>query len=73
MDASRAASAATSASVVYLDCQVSPPALTDCKVVNDDPVDAAAAATALKLAEGMSVPPALAGRGRIVVKLNVTP
>lgn len=59
--------------VVYLGCQVQNTSLSDCKVVNRDPVEPGAAAMALKLASGMSVPQALADRqgDRIVVKLNV--
>ena len=61
--------------VVYLGCQVSLTSLTDCRVVNDGPVDPAAAATALKLSKEMSVPQGMADRtgGHIVVKLNVAP
>ena len=59
---------------VYLGCQVDHAALTDCKVVNDEPVDASVAGQAVKLAEQMSLPPALAAQsGRIVIKLNVKP
>ena len=59
--------------VVYLGCQVRETMLADCKVVNDDPVEPGAAAMALKLALGMSVPQALADRlgGHIIVRLNV--
>jgi hypothetical protein len=59
--------------VVYLGCMVSNSSLTDCKVVNDDPVDVATADEALRLAQAMTVPPSLAERhaGRIVVKLTV--
>jgi hypothetical protein len=68
-----AAAQAAGGVVVYLGCQVSNAALTDCKVVNDDPVDAEAASVALKLAQAMTLPQALAERntGRIVVKLTV--
>ncbi|HEX4180356.1 MAG TPA: hypothetical protein VHY32_06165 [Caulobacteraceae bacterium] len=62
------------ARVIYLGCQVTLTSLTDCRVVNDGPVDPAAAATALKLSRQMSVPEGLADRtgGHIVVKLDVT-
>jgi hypothetical protein len=68
------ASAVVGISVVYLDCQVGQTALTDCRVINDEPVDERAAQSALKLAAGMAVPPALAARnpGRITLKLNVS-
>lgn len=61
--------------VVYLGCQVALTSLTDCRVVNEGPVDPAAAQTALKLSREMTIPQALADRtgGHIVVKLNVTP
>jgi hypothetical protein len=59
---------------VYLGCQVDHAALTDCKVVNDEPVDASVVGQAVKLAEQMSLPSALAAHpGRIVIKLNVKP
>jgi hypothetical protein len=59
---------------VFLGCQVDHAALTDCKVVNEDPVDASVAGQAVKLAEQMSLPAALAAHsGRIVIKLNVKP
>ena len=63
------------ARVIYLGCQVTLTSLTDCRVVNEGPVDAAAAATALKLSQQMTIPQELAQRtgGHIVVKLNVTP
>ena len=59
--------------VIYLGCQITLTSLTDCRVVNDGPVDPAAAATALKLSREMTVPQGLADRtgGHIVVKLNV--
>ena len=62
-----------SVTVVYLGCQVRQTVLADCQVVNHEPVEPGAAAMALKLAAGMSVPRALADRlgGHIVVKLNV--
>ncbi|HEX7760143.1 MAG TPA: hypothetical protein VF459_11615 [Caulobacteraceae bacterium] len=68
------AAQAAGVSVVFLNCQVGQTALTDCKVVNDDPVDAGAAAQAVKMAEAMAVPEALAQRnpGRIMLKLNIT-
>jgi hypothetical protein len=62
--------------VIYIGCQVSEKsALTDCRVVNEGPVDPAAAATALKLAQQMVIPESLAYQtgGHIVVKLNVMP
>jgi hypothetical protein len=61
--------------IVYLGCQVTLTSLTDCRVVNEGPVDPAAAATALKLSRQMTIPQDLADRtgGHIVVKLNVTP
>jgi hypothetical protein len=67
------ASQVVGVSVVYLNCQVGPAALTDCKVVGDEPVDDKTAATALKLAADMTIPPALAAAnpGRITLKLNV--
>lgn len=63
------------ARVIYLGCQVTLTSLTDCRVVNEGPVDPAAAATALKLSHQMTIPQELADRtgGHIVVKLNVTP
>ncbi len=69
------AAQAAGVSVVFLNCQVGQTALTDCKVVNNDPVDATAAAQAVKLAEAMAVPAGLAERtpGRIMLKLNVQP
>ncbi len=59
--------------VVYLGCLVRGQALSDCQVVNHDPVEPDAAATALRLASSMSVPAGLADHAgaRIVVKLNV--
>ena len=59
--------------VVYLGCNVHETALSDCQIVNHDPVEPGTAAAALRLATGMSVPQALADRmgGHIVVKLNV--
>lgn len=59
--------------VVYLGCQVAAAALTDCKVVNDEPVDAGIAGVAIQLAQSMTLPPTLAQRdaGRIVLKLTV--
>jgi hypothetical protein len=70
-DAAQAAGVA----VVYLNCQVGQTTLTDCKVVNEGPVDSTAAAQAVKLAEGMAVPASLAAAnpGRIMLKLNVQP
>ena len=67
------AAQAAGMSVVFLNCQVGQTNLTDCKVVNDDPVDATAAARAVKMAEAMAVPTALAQRnpGRIMLKLNI--
>jgi len=61
--------------VVYLGCQIRQTALAECQVVNNEPVEPGAAAEALKLAAGMSVPQGLAERlgGHIVVKLNVKP
>jgi hypothetical protein len=78
IDASEPTAAAArraEAKVVYLGCQIALTSLTDCKVVNDGPVDAAAAATALRLSRQMSVPEGLAQRtgGHILVKLDVTP
>jgi hypothetical protein len=69
-------SAQPAARVIYVGCQVSEKsALTDCRVVNEGPVDATAAATALKLAQQMVIPESLAYQtgGHIVVKLNVMP
>ena len=59
--------------VVYLGCQIHQTALAACQVVNNDPVEPGAAAEALKLASGMSVPAGLGERlgGHIVVKLNI--
>ena len=59
--------------VVYLGCQIHQTALAECQVVNNDPVEPGAAAEALKLASGMSVPAGLGERlgGHIVVKLNI--
>ena len=70
-----AAARPAEAPVVYLGCQVSLTSLTECRVVNDGPVDPLAAQTALKLAREMTIPQSLADRagGHIVVKLNVTP
>ena len=70
-----AAARQAEAHVIYLGCQVALTSLTDCRVVNEGPVDPAAAATALKLAQQMTIPQDLADRtgGHIVVKLNVTP
>jgi hypothetical protein len=61
------------ARVIYLGCQVSLTSLTDCRVVNEGPVDPAAAATALKLAREMTVSQDIASSsgGHIVVKLDV--
>jgi hypothetical protein len=61
------------ARVIYLGCQVTLTSLTDCRVVNEGPVDPTAAATALKLSRQMTIPQGLADRtgGHIVVKLNV--
>lgn len=58
-----------------VDCQVSGQALTDCKVVDADPVTNSRAATALKLAAQIQVPEsmALANPGRIKIRLNVNP
>ena len=69
------AAEAAGVSVVFLNCQVGQTTLTDCRVVNEGPVDANAAAQAVKLAEAMAVPAALAERnpGRIMLKLNVQP
>jgi len=59
---------------VFLGCQVDHAVLTDCKVVNEEPVDASIAGQAVKLAEQMNLPPALAEHpGRIVIKLSVKP
>lgn len=70
---SQPAAAQSDVTVVYLGCQVRQTLLADCQVMNHDPVEPGAAAMALKLASGMSVPQALADRlgGHIVVKLNV--
>jgi len=70
-----AAASKAQARVIYLGCQVALTSLTDCRVVNEGPVDPAAAATALKLAQQMTIPQDLADRagGHIVVKLSVTP
>ena len=59
--------------VIYLGCQIHQTALAACQVVNNDPVEPGAAAEALRLASGMSVPEGLGERlgGHIVVKLNV--
>ena len=67
------AAPAEEVTVVYLGCQIQKTALSECKVVNNDPVEPGTAAEALKLAAGMSVPEGLAERlgGHIVVKLNV--
>ena len=78
IDVSEPVSAAAQQSqsrVILLGCQVTLTSLTDCRVVNDGPVDPAAAATALKLAHDMTISRELAERtgGHIVVKLNVTP
>jgi hypothetical protein len=68
-----AAAAAPDGVVVYLGCQVSKASLTDCKVVNDEPVDAGIAGVAIQLAQSMTLPQTLAERnaGRIVVKFTV--
>lgn len=68
-----AAPAAVDGVVVYLGCQVSSTSLTDCKVVNDEPVDAGIAGVAIQLAQSMTLPQTLADRntGRIVVKFTV--
>lgn len=73
VSAAAAAPPAEAVTVVYLGCQIQQTALTACQVVNNDPVEPGAAAEALKLASGMSVPQAVADRlgGHIVVKLNV--
>ena len=70
-----AAAQQSQARVIYLGCQVTLTSLTDCRVVNEGPVDPAAAATALKLSRDMAISRELAERtgGHIVVKLNVTP
>ncbi len=67
------AAPAEDVTVVYLGCQIRQTALAECQVVNNEPVEPGAAAEALKLAAGMSVPQGLAERlgGHIVVKLNV--
>ncbi len=64
---------ASDITVVYVGCQIQATVLSDCRVVNPDPVEPGAAAMALKLAAGMSVSQDLADRlgGHIVVKLNV--
>ncbi len=64
---------ADAVTVVYLGCEVRQTLLSDCKVVNHEPVEPGAVAEALKLASGMMVPQDLADRlgGHIVVKLNV--
>ncbi|MBS0408659.1 MAG: hypothetical protein JSR86_02000 [Proteobacteria bacterium] len=69
------AAEAAGVAVVFLNCQVGDKTLTDCRVVNEGPVDATAAAQAVKMAEAMAVPAALAERnpGRIMLKLNVQP
>ena len=69
------AAEAAGVAVVFLNCQVGDKTLTDCRVVNEGPVDANAAAQAVKLAEAMAVPAALAEHnpGRIMLKLNVQP
>jgi hypothetical protein len=67
---------AAASRVIYVGCDVSEKsALTGCRVVNEGPVDPAAAATALKLAQQMIIPDSLAYQtgGHIVVKLNVMP
>lgn len=71
--ASIPAAHADDVTVVYLGCQIRQTALAECQVVNNEPVEPGAAAEALKLAAGMSVPQGLAERlgGHIVVKLNV--
>jgi hypothetical protein len=68
------APAASSATVVVLDCQVQARGLTDCRALNDAP-DSGAVAEALRMAAAIVVPQALAdaGAGRIKVKMNVTP
>lgn len=68
-----APAAAADGVVVYLGCQVSDTSLTDCKVVNDEPVDAGVAGVAIQLAQSMTLPQTLAERntGRIVVKFTV--
>ena len=78
IDASEPTAAAVhkvEARIVYLNCQVTATTLTDCRVVNEGPVDPDAAATALKVSHDMTIPQALADRtgGHIVVKLNVSP
>ena len=67
------AAPAADVTVVYLGCQIRQTALAECQVVNNEPVEPGAAAEALKLAAGMSVPQGLGERlgGHIVVKLNV--
>ena len=68
------APAASSATVVVLDCRVQAKGLTDCRALNAAP-DSGAVAEALRMAAGIVVPQALAdaGAGRIKVKMNVTP
>jgi hypothetical protein len=67
------AAPAAEVTIVYLGCQIRQTALAQCQVVNNDPVEPGAAAEALRLAAGMSVPEGLGERlgGHIVVKLNV--
>ena len=70
-----AAAKQAEARVIYLGCQIALTSLTGCKVVNEGPVDPAAAASALKTVQQMTIPQELADRagGHIVLKLDVTP
>lgn len=70
-----AAARQAEARVIYLGCQITLTSLTSCKVVNEGPVDPAAAAAALKTVQQISIPQELADRakGSIVLKLDVTP
>ena len=60
--------------VVVLNCQVDAKALIDCKAVNPD-VDSHAAAEAIRMAAGITVPDSLAANGpsRIMIRMNVAP
>ena len=59
---------------VVLNCQVEAKALVDCKAVSPD-VDSHAAAEAVRMAAGVTVPDSLsaAGPARILIRMNVAP
>lgn len=65
---------ADNVAVVVLNCQVDAKALVDCKAVNAD-ADSHAAAEAIRMAAGVTVPESLAAGGpsRILIRMKVAP